>query len=65
MRICEICGTFKGKKVKEICVICEICVTFKGKNLWESVKSVGLLKVKESAGRLCQSEMRLGETVFE
>ena len=37
----------------------------KVKNLWESVKSVGLLKVKESAGRLCQSEMRLGETVFE
>ena len=37
-------GTFKGKKVKEICVICEICVTFKRKNLWESVKSVGLLK---------------------
>ena len=34
----------------------------KVKNLWESV---GLLKVKESAGRLCQNEMRLGETVFE
>ena len=40
-------GTFKGKKVKEICVICEICVTFKGKkvkNLWESVKSAGRKK---------------------
>jgi len=40
-------GTFKGKKVKEICVICEICVTFKGKkvkNLWESVRSVGRKK---------------------
>ena len=32
-------GTFKGKKVKEICVICEICVTFKGK------KSVGICKI--------------------
>ena len=32
-------GTFKGKKVKEICVICEICVTFKGK------KSVGICEI--------------------
>ena len=43
-------GTFKGKK---------------GKKSASSAQSVGLLKVKESAGRLCQSEMRLGETVLE
>jgi hypothetical protein len=32
-------GNFKGKKVKEICVICAICVTFKGK------KSVGICEI--------------------
>lgn len=29
------------------------------------MNNMGLLKVKESAGRLCQSEMRLGETIFK
>ena len=48
-------GTFKGKKVKEICVICEICVTFKGKKSVGICEiRVGTLKGKKSVG-ICEN----------